>query len=541
MSSDPAIAQLRNVDMRASTAAGDAYVRKAFHPPGPTPADYQGIPDCSAPQQVRLEVKGEASFPPILTYNAGTVVAPIMTTINPSSMLLIRPSGAYVGAYVFLRADGGWVQQTALNFPASPATPVTTPALISSGYNFLDNFSADVATARLEYKSLTTYLNATEFNNQGMATTAKFKPDILTTDVLGFASTLTGKHRENFLRAVRMSQPSRDFDDFQVISSEGKHKRNRLEDAPYDYPIQLINFGSRNSAKITDLFGNQIISGVFPDNAGDVMVSSSKSYNAPAKDGTFDVAQQTDAIVSWTNTPCQPKESPYAGLVACYAQWYDKSTQAMQFVPLWSSFPTTSSELGFKNLDTPWYGHDWSFTLYEGLTVPSSPVSINSGLPYLTLKSITGFAFQTFNGSSQQPHLRSLPYADPEAIRALNALFHERPDALPAKANDLGTIAALAAQHLPSAIKFLVGLFNKKKTEAPPAKTISAKSSPKIVRNHVAKQDKRDATIAKLQRDMLNMRMANTNRRKTIPLKKKSNKKATTMPTPPPYPYRTRN
>jgi hypothetical protein len=74
---------------------------------------------------------------------------------------------------------------------------------------------------------------------------------------------------------------------------------------------------------------------------------------------------------------------------------------------------------------------------------------------------------------------------DGEALSMASAIFHARPDSLPASANDFGTIASVLTSVLPEAWKLVKGLFShdSKSEKKPKDKESSPEKLSQIVRH----------------------------------------------------------
>jgi len=478
-------------DIMARTPAGAAYVQKVTHPPTTIPQEYLGIPDSSAPNVVCMEVKGETNVAPIFTYATSSSAT---TTVNPSSMLFLSPSGGYVASYVFMQVPTtngpGWSQP--ISWPSTANHPVVTnttpPAVLNAGYNF-SNWVSDVAMFRSSYKSETFYLNATDFNNQGTITTAKFKPNILRAQTV---LTLFQTHSKcagsmhSFTRAINLAiDPN--METFYVA-------KNELVGPVADYAVQVFECNGGTSANLRIPYSGtaneySALYQFLPSSATDLLNLSSKSKTNPAVDGAFVVHQPVDPTSTWDVTTSLPDyssgSSSIAAPVLSLIRAYNAGT-GYQYFPL---FTSTSGQGGnsanVAAVDTPWNNLDWSITILEGLTIPSSTGTTLSSVPYVTVKSYSGFEIQPQFGSSLRPFARLLPLPDRDAMDIATCIFHSRPDALPASANDLGTIAATLFKFTPmiiDGIKSMFGAYNKNKKQQAKERPAEKQAVASIVR-----------------------------------------------------------
>jgi len=193
-----------------------------------------------------------------------------------------------------------------------------------------------------------------------------------------------------------------------------------------------------------------------------LMTLSPKASTRPAREGAFVVQQQEDEIMPWisVNNPAVSNPSSPDGLILSFIRFVNTAGSNI-FVPLYSSQPgTTTSPFA---CDVAWGSLDWSMTLFEGLTVPTSVGTTLSSVPYITVKSFIGLEMQPKSISSLVTFQRTLPLPDPDAIRMAVGIMHARPDSLPAAANDLGTIASTALKFIPTAVSWLKDLFGDSK------------------------------------------------------------------------------
>jgi len=477
MSDDKTIGTIQGVTIKAGTAAGACYVNKVTHPPSPMTGEYLGRPDCSQPNAVLMELKCEVNMPPIISF---PVSASAIGTANPSSMLFLQTSGAVVSNYVFhwlaspTLSVAGWVQpvnQVAIASTQPTVTQVATQSTNLSGYNF-NNWAQDVGSFRQTYKSSTYYLNATDFNNQGTVTTAKFKPDIVQgQNLLSYLSTLSGDSHKSLSQAIRVSMGTynagrregekiRYTDDFELVDP-------KAPSAVFGY--QFVDFGTNTAFSGGTLpFSNTLYyNTALPVSASQLMTLSPKAATRPAKEGSFVVQQQEDEVMTWNsvyNAGPVVASSP-AGLILSFLRFIG-SSGVTTFVPLFSSEPGLT--VSPSSAEVQWGSLDWSMTLFEGLTVPTVTGITLTSVPYVTVKSILGLEVQPKPTSSLVTFQRTLPLPDPDAIRMAVGIMHARPDSLPASANDLASIASTALKFIPTAVSWLKDLFggNKEKSRA---------------------------------------------------------------------------
>lgn len=465
MDESKVIARINSTPIEAETAQGAAYVKKVTHPPTTKPNDYMGVPDCSAPNVVCLELKAETNFVNQFTTLSGSPTPNVQTTTNASTMLFLTPSGARVGSYCFYLGgpdNNALVQALPSYAVTGPPTyyskgVIGPPAQLMGGYNF-DNFNVDCAMYRTTYKSTTFYLNATGFNNQGTVTTCKFKPNIIYGNMQSVLAKLPEIEHHAFMKAVSRCVPQL----AEKLNATDYHFV-KVNDPTVQYGFQVLDFGPPQHAATQTFPGESLaqgLIGVLPTTATQVLNFSSKAATRPAKDGAFVVQQPVDSFQKWisiVDTSAQ-ESGAVPGLVVSFIRWYNGSTPI--FLPLYSNTPLSNSGTPYT-VDTAWNNLDWSMTLFEGLSVPTSNSTV--GAPYITVKTFTGIEIQPQLNGSLLPFQTLLPLPDPTALKLATGIFHARPDSLPASANDLGSIAATAMKYLPTAVSWLKDLFAGKK------------------------------------------------------------------------------
>lgn len=501
VNSNKVIATINGTQIICSTEAGAAYVKKVTHPPCVIPNEYCGIPDSASPNVVLMETKGEGNFPPIISY---PISSSATLTANSQKMLFLAPSGSKVASfvfnYVYSSAGTGWVQ--AVSFPANgsvyPAiSNICGVAQTNGGYNFA-NFSNDYTAIRSSYKSETYYLNATNFNDQGTVATAKFKPNIIHADS---AYSLLSQHKEcprsqanltKCLLSLGIKPKQNNITgDYDIINND----KFKVDDYPFDYSFQIIEMDNiaaqaNNGGGAFQFLSSPMwaINSLLPAATTDVLNMSSKSSTRPAREGSFVVHQHVDDISTFIANPSLNITGGTVlpgganGNVICLIRGLitgGSGNSVYSYAPLYSDpnfgAPSTTSN-PFQALDTPWNNLDWSITLFDGLTIPSTTGTTLSSVPYITVKSYCGLEGQVSVYSSLRPFQRVLPPPDRLALDCATTIFHARPDDLPSAANDLASIGSTIIKFIPTAIEWIKDLFGKKKE--PPSPPSVAPSAP---------------------------------------------------------------
>jgi hypothetical protein len=472
------IFRTNGVTVKANTAAGASWVRKVIHPPSPKDPDYHGTPFKGNSSVALLELRGETDFPPAFTYNSGTTVAPVIETLYPSTLLFLSGSGGRVGSYCFMRiAPNTYVQQTDANIPSGTPIPAL-PAALNAGYDFLSNYNSDFMSHRIGYKSTTYYLNATDFQNQGIVACAKFKPDLINSAISSTSNgarnnnysshqlwrTLSEQQRRAFLAAVPehhrikpQKQTSRRAieEDFEVLSVADRKEPLSLPVA--DFQLQLLNFGESNATLGVIPGGGISIIGLLPDTIADVQMISPTSAMRPAKEGDYVVSTWTEDVNLFAQAPRVNHQIGTQALTECFICWYNPTSNTTLYYNLMGTTATSGIN---SYCDTPWTSHDWAYTMFQGLTVPTGTIASTTGLPYISVKTILGLEVQPRISSSMRPFMDQLPFPDDAAIEIASVLIREKPDSLPAAANDLGQIFDSITNYAPKVFDFFKGIFS---------------------------------------------------------------------------------
>ena len=415
--------------------------------------------------------------------------------INATAMLFLTPSGGKVGSYVFYKtANNTWAQQQWLNAP-SGTNPKAICATRNDAYDWQTQYARDFACSRQAYKSTTFYLNATKNNNQGVVTTAKFKPAIINTlqelsrsfnlDLPNSDSAMTLRNlikchkAANHKLAVqqlnrilddttkRFNLPTIPEDDGYQVISPAQNRDNSNPSAPFsDYYVQMFNLGTINGGTNNNVGddNSQWLTGVLPTDATQLLNLSRKAASRLAQEGAFVVQGDSDDVNLFTSVPLNRDENNFPGkngLVLTLMCWMNPLAapgSQVNYATLYDDIIRSGTERE-KFSDIPWNMSDWSWTLFDGLSTTNAEAW---GLPYITIKTVTGWEAQPRTKSFAALVQRLLPLPDPDALEMAAGIHAQRPDSLPASANDLGSIASTVLQFLPTAVGWLKDLFGSK-------------------------------------------------------------------------------
>lgn len=487
--SDTVVMHDKGVEVRCKTVYGAEYVKKVTHPP--SDARFEGTPSKASPNVTIFEIVAETNVP--VTFQLIKDAPVSVQDINASAMLFLTPSGGKVGSYVFYRtATNTWAQQSWLNAPAGNPDPKAICATRNDAYDWQNKYAQDFASCRQAYKSTTFYLNATKNNNQGVVTTAKFKPSIIGSyeqlskafnieigdlegpityqgliklhTKLGHKSTvqqLQGMFNENTRRVAAADMI--DEDGYSVLPSKP------VKGPAADFRMQIFNLGTMTGTSMSTP-GKDLsiwLNNILPNDATQLLNLSRKAASRMATEGAFVVQGDSDDVNLFQAVPCVGPQGPELptsrGLYQTMCCFLDPNIN-----------PSAGGQIGYFHLldapiksgvesqkfsDIPWNMSDWSWTLFDGLSTSNADAW---GLPYITVKTVTGWEAQPRNKSFAALVQRLLPLPDPDALEMAAGIHAQRPDSLPASANDLGSIASTVLQFLPTAVGWLKDLFGSK-------------------------------------------------------------------------------
>lgn len=452
-----------------------SFIQKCLHPPSAIPG-YIGIPTNDARSQVCLEFRLPTVCSTPLFLNPTTSAVSAVTQYDSQAFLSL--SGLRVANVGFLKGTGTgglWVQDV---------NPSNT--LINDNYNF-DNFEKDATVFRSTYRSLTTYLNATAFNNTGFVTVSQFNPSMTFRGVLDrmvenrplFNNFVKNGLQSGFIKTFNSRHP--DFDDLIATFHQfPKHVREDvchfcgLDDGTYPKidpaaKLQILNLGASN-------LGNTGSTGYAIPTTSQNVQASIRSYGGLAREGTFSVQRLNTIAPRWI--AADNTVDATSGLYQCFMTWVESSGQT-KILPMYNT-----STVGILNInvailrDTAWSEDmTMSWTIYQGLTD-----SLTTVPPYPILKHYIGCEIQPAYKSPWTPNAQSGPKPNLAAMQNLMDRFYDLKDGMPARYNFWGTLGAMAADGIAKfGSSILDGLLNKSKS----------KGDNKVVKedNKVVKQD----------------------------------------------------
>jgi len=439
-----------------------AMFEKCSHPPKAV-AGFVGLPTNDSRTQVVLEYenvginKQPVIYDPALTMTRTATAADLATF----DIAILHTNGARVLSNAFVH-----------NAATQDMQPDYANNDIQDNYDF-DNFQEDATVYRPCYKSTTTSLNATQFNDTGLVAANQFNPSIL------FGGTLV---------ALSQSNPSL-FSEYcktmharnSILSSprEEHHATHRSHHESFPgYVIaetlrilnlpanSIINLDPNTSVQIAN-FGHVKANTIVPT-PSQILNQSGRAASWPAKDGSFTVQRINTIAPKWMSAATT--SAVQAGLYQCFSYFFDASN-APHLVPFSDNCPagTAASAIPIM-MDTQWTSDmTWGWTYYQGLSL-NSQTSTSTQL--LIKKYYTGYEVQPAVTSAWAGVKKLGPKPDLAAMQALVDFFYDQKDVMPAKYNFLGSLVKLAVPHLK---KFATGLFGD--ATAAPKKTSNASAN----------------------------------------------------------------
>lgn len=409
-----------------------AFIAKHIHPPSATPS-YEGMPTNDSRTQV---VTNWVDFR-VLDSPAGFAGQ----DASPAS---VPPSG--VDGFAFLATSGlrnpiiSFVHNT--NAPAGWNQDLANTKPLSV-YD-VTRLRYDATLFRPAYRSLTTYLNATMFNNVGAVASAQFNPPIMFAGPLyalaekfpkqfdkyvdrrmadSKSTHIEEKHIKKFPSAMQdalRKKSHRDYDELSALSLDPNTK------------IQFVDFGKMGNTESANSLG-----AIVPT-LSQIMNLSTRSYGGKAVDGTFNVHRLNTLTPEWlsTNDPDHNKDEN-SGLFECWMEFEDPLGND-NFAPFASNGGSSSAPAKIMH-DVQWTkDQTWSWIVYSGLLPNSNLLSGSGNADLLILKLYIGTELQAAALSPWAGMQKLGPRPNMAAMQALIEAYYDLKDCMPAKYNFAG-------------------------------------------------------------------------------------------------------
>lgn len=420
----------------------EAAVRQCLHPPSSIPS-FSGLPT----NDVRSQV--------IAKYvDVGINKTPMIFDNGSGQTRLVTAADLTTFDYAFLVTNGARV--STIPFVYNSTQNILNQDLNNVGHNDIydfNQFSTDATLYRIAAKSQTTVLNATAFNDTGMASGVQFNPNIL------FAGTLlamSAKEPTIFFEFVhqmlkpaldsgagRISKKHPDYpaaleahNQFPVyIQQELRRKLSLREDEiPHMDPnvtIQLVSFGTMPTASIVPT-------------PSAIMNQSTRAATNTAREGAYEPLRLNTIAPAWcaagnTNTSDH-------GLYQCYYH-FEYPAGVPHYSPfLDNQLPGTAAGALVTLVDTLWTKDTtWAWQYFQGLSMNSQT---NTSFQLMMRKIYTIIEIQPAFQSPWAGMTRPAPMPNARAMQAIMDGFYGTKDCLPARYNFWGALLGAVAPSL---------------------------------------------------------------------------------------------
>jgi hypothetical protein len=431
---------------KAAPSVTSAFVKKTLHPPSAI-SNYEGMPTNDARTQVVTEWRGIDLLNPPTTLANGITVQ-------------LLPAWS---EYAFLIPNGGRVKY--IGFVRDATTGIWYQDLANVGivdtYNW-SNWYNDANLYRPAYRSTTTYLNATMFNNVGMVSGCQFNPNILFSGtLLSLAETHSDLFRKLIPTLVRDKRckvlKSTAASDDQLTSwarvplsirtdiADMLGLKTDILDLDPNTSFQLLNFNNSGEAASV---GN---TDSFIPSMSQIMMQSQRSYAGKAMEGTFTVQRLNTVAPEWlaaTNTNAGAGVPVNKGLYNCTTYWIDAVGIPHQ-VPFLDTAPIDTPNASVPTLKDTLWSKDMTFAWihYKGISLNLN-VSAEIASEIIAIKTYIGLEIQPANRSAWAGMMQLSPKPSLEAMQMLMDGFYDLKDCMPAMYNFWGVIGKVALQGL---------------------------------------------------------------------------------------------
>lgn len=416
--------------------ASVSMIEKCTHPPKAVPG-FCGLPTNDARSQVVVEYKNTKinTTPYIFDYGTALVRPVVAADLGTFDYALLVTNGGRVLSIPFVyNSTTSNLQQDYNNVD------------VQDNYDFT-KFSTDATLYRPAYKSITTNLNATMFNDTGLVAGCQFNPNVL------FAGTLLSMAHEEpklLVEYAKLHHGKRNIHVPWNHADIDKHTKNHSSFPSYimaDLVSKLglpkdaiVDLDPNTSAQVVS-FGKVNTSGSQPSfvpSPSQILTLSTRSASWPAKEGTFGTSRLNTITPAWlaaSNTSVAGNQ-----LYECYVFYLD-SANSPHFVGLGDN--KAPGPIGTTPLyDTQWSKDmTWQWHFYQGLSLNSQA---STSFQLLIKKYYTGYEVQPAFTSAWAGMVKLAPKPDLTAMQAMMDIFYDQKDIMPAKYNFLGSLVKLA-------------------------------------------------------------------------------------------------
>jgi hypothetical protein len=479
-----------------------ACVEKCTHPPKAVPG-FRGLPTNDARSQVIAQYKNTKinSTPYIYDYTAGVAAVRPVTAADLATF-----------DYAYLIPNGGRVL-------AIPFVYNTSTQNLQQDYNNVDvqdnydfnRLQDDATLIRPCYKSTTTNLNATQFNDTGLVAGCQFNPNIL------FAGTLLAMAHDQPRLFALHAKYHHSRASLRVEPNHPEHHIHRAHHAEFPgYVMQdvirqlglpadtILKLDPNTSAQVVS-FGEVAGGGTTAPSPvpspSQILTLSTRSASWPAREGTFHAHRLNTITPAWL-TASNTSASPNNGFYACYKYYQDESGAAHYVSFADNTAPGAAPGILY---DTLWSKDmTWAWLYYQGLSLNSQT---STSFQLMIKKYYTGYEIQPSFTSAWAGMVELAPQPNMAAMQAILDVFYTQKDIMPAKYNFLGSLVKLAGplikqlggaeNILGAGTKFISGLINPPKAAKP-----TRVPAPAQVKTIARKEDNLAARVDALSRQL---------------------------------------
>jgi len=410
-----------------------SFIKKCIHPPSAIPG-YNGLPTNDARSQVLTQWRNIDIMDTPTVFDTTATRVLTSAELQTFNVAVLSTNGAKVLSIGFIyNSTTGAYSQDFSNVDEQDS------------FNFTQ-WSTCAQLYRPNYKSLTTYLNATAFNNTGIVSMNQFNPNVLFS---GTIITLATTDFSLFITHVTSLYNNKQISIVEPSSKNYQYHREKYNDLPIYIRQEISKVLSIGEVSALTLDPNttiQIINlstlgsqGPVPTNS-QILNQSMRSYAGKALDGTFGVQRLNTISPSWLAAANTNELTN--GLYQCYYYYIDSSSTA-HTVPFYENAPVGTVLASLVPLTDTLWSKDmtWSWVSYSGLSL-NSQTNISAQL--LIKKYYVGYEVQPAPQSPWSGMINLAPKPSLQAMELMMDAFFDMKDGMPAKFNFLGGLLTSA-------------------------------------------------------------------------------------------------
>lgn len=412
-----------------------AFIKKCIHPPSAIPG-FNGLPTNDARSQVKPQWRNINIMNTPTIFDNTTAATRVLTTteLQTFNAAILSTNGAKVLSIGFI-----------YNTTISSYQQDFSNADEQDAFDF-DQWSACAQLYRPIYKSVTTYLNATAFNNTGIVSINQFNPNIL---FAGTILTLSTSNFSLFITHVKSLFNNKHIEVIEPSSKFYQHHREKYGILPIyirQEISKILGIGDVSALTLDPNTSIQIVNlstvgsvGPVPSNS-QIMNQSMRSYAGKALEGTFGVQRLNTISPSWLSAANTADAT--SGLYQCYYYYIDASSVSHS-VPFYENAPPLTPAASLVVLTDTLWSKDmtWSWVSYSGLSLNSQT---NLSAQLLIKKYYVGYEVQPALQSPWSGMIELAPKPSLQAMEYMMDAFFDMKDGMPAKFNFLGGLLTSA-------------------------------------------------------------------------------------------------